>query len=495
MRGSRGAVRGARGARGIQKTNMKKTLLSVLTVAALACAAGAVSDPGKEWPMWGGTPDRNMVSGMKGVPTTWDLKAKKNIKWIAELGSQAYGNPVVSGGYVLVGTNNEAMKDPNIKGDKGILMAFRESDGQFMWQAVHDKLQAGRANDWPFQGVCSSPLVENGIVYYVSNRGELMAVDLDGFRDGKNDGPVTDEKLTREVDVDVLWRYDMMEELGVLQHNMANSSPVVFENLIIISTSNGQDESHVNVPAPKAPAVIAVDKTTGKLAWEDNSVGEKILHGQWSSAAVGSIGGVMQAVVGQGDGYVRGYEAKTGKKLWEFDLNPKQSVWPKTRNEVISTPIIVDNVVYIANGQDPEHGEGEGHLYAIDGTKTGDITKTGQLWHYGEIRRSISTGAVYNGILFYSDFSGFLHALDAKTGKQLWKHDMFAAIWGSPIVIDGKVFLGDEDGDITILNADKALKVVAENNMGSSVYSTATPANGVIYIVNRNQLVAVAEAK
>ena len=394
---------------------MKKTLLSVLTVAAFAFATGAVSDPGKEWPMWGGTPDRNMVSGMKGVPTTWDLKTKKNIKWIAELGSQAYGNPVVSGGYVLVGTNNEAMKDPNIKGDKGILMAFRESDGQFMWQSVHDKLQAGRANDWPFQGVCSSPLVENGIVYYVSNRGELMAVDLDGFRDGKNDGPVTDEKLTREVDVDVLWRYDMMEELGVLQHNMANSSPVVFENLIIISTSNGQDESHVNVPAPKAPAIIAVDKTTGKLAWEDNSVGEKILHGQWSSVAVGSIGGVMQAVVGQGDGYVRGYEAKSGKKLWEFDLNPKASVWPKTRNEVISTPIIVDNVVYIANGQDPEHGEGEGHLYAIDGTKTGDITKTGQLWHYGEIRRSISTGAIYNGILFYSDFSGFLHALDAKT--------------------------------------------------------------------------------
>ena len=474
----------------------KAALYVLMLAAGSMTVVGTFSDPGgKEWPMWGGTADRNMVSAMKGVPTTWDLKTKKNIKWIAELGSQAYGNPVVSGGYVFVGTNNEALKDPNIKGDKGNLMAFRESDGQFMWQAVHDKLQAGRANDWPFQGVCSSPLVENGIVYYVSNRGELMAVDLDGFRDGKNDGPVTDEKLTREVDADVLWRYDMMEELGVLQHNMANSSPVAFENLILISTSNGQDESHVNVPAPKAPSIIAVDKTTGKLAWEDNPVGEKILHGQWSSVAVGSIGGVMQAVVGQGDGYVRGYEAKTGKRLWEFDLNPKASVWPKTRNEVISTPIIVDNIVYIANGQDPEHGEGEGHLYAIDGTKRGDITTSGLLWHYGDIRRSISTGALYNGILFYSDFSGFLHAVDPKTGKPFWKHDMFAAIWGSPIVIDGKVFLGDEDGDVTILNADKAMKVVAENNMGSSVYSTATPANGVIYIVNRNQLVAIAEGK
>jgi outer membrane protein assembly factor BamB len=193
---------------------------------------------------------------------------------------------------------------------------------------------------------------------------------------------------------------------------MANSSPVAFENLIIVSTSNGQDESHVNVPAPKAPSIIAVDKTTGKLVWEDNPVGERVLHGQWSSVAIGTIGGVTQAVVGQGDGYVRGYEAKTGKRLWEFDLNPKDSVWPKTRNEVISTPIIVDNVVYIANGQDPEHGEGVGHLYAIDGSKRGDLSPTvmkdkkieknpnsGELWHYGDIRRSISTGALFNGIL------------------------------------------------------------------------------------------------
>ena len=470
--------------------------IAIAAVALVASSSLALvfarSDPGKDWPMWGGTPDRNLVSSTKGLPTSFDVKTKKNIKWVAELGSQSYGNPVVASGMVFVGTNNEAVKDPAIKGDKGVLMAFRESDGQFMWQSVHDKLVAGRANDWPFQGVCSSPLVENGIVYYVSNRGELMAVDADGFRDGQNDGPFKDEKGTKETNVDILWRYDMMEELGVLQHNMANSSPVVYENLIFISTSNGQDESHVNVPSPKAPSIIAVDKTTGKLAWEDNSVGEKILHGQWSSPAVGKVGNTMQVAVGQGDGWVRGYDAKTGKKLWEFDLNPKDSVWPKTRNEVISTPVYYEGVVYIANGQDPEHGEGVGHLYAIDPTKTGDITKSGQIWHYDKIRRSISTGAIYNGIIFYSDFSGFLHALDIKTGKPFWTHDMFAAIWGSPIVIDGKVYLGDEDGDVTVLAADRTMKLIAESNMGSSVYSTPVPANGALFIVNRNQLFALA---
>ena len=116
-----------------------------------------------------------------------------------------------------------------------------------------------------------------------------------------------------------------------------------------------------------------------------------------------------------------------------------------------------------------------------------------QLWHYGDIRRSISTGALLNGVLFYSDFSGFLHAVDAKTGKQLWKHDMFAAIWGSPMIIDGKVYLGDEDGDVTIMAADRVMKLVAENNMGSSVYSTPVPANNTLFIVNRNQLIALSE--
>ena len=471
---------------------MKKNPLVIIGVLLAGAFVSSYSDPGSgDWPMWGGTPDRNMVSSMKGLPTTWDVKTKKNVKWVAELGSQAYGNPVVAGGMIFLGTNNEGPRDPNVKGDKGVLMAFRESDGQFMWQAVHDKLAAGRANDWPYQGICSSPLVEDGVVYYMSNRGELMAVDVNGFRDGKNDGLVKDEKNTKETDVDIIWRYDMMDELGVQQHNMANASPVSYGDLIFVNTSNGQDESHVNIPSPKAPAIIAVNKKTGKLVWEDNSVGERILHGQWSSPSVGKVGDTVQVAVGQGDGWVRGYEALTGKKLWEFDMNPKDSVWPKTRNEVISTPVFYDNVVYIANGQDPEHGEGVGHLYAIDPTKRGDITETGRIWHYDKIRRSISTGSVYNGILFYSDFSGFLHALDAKTGKPFWTHDMFAAIWGSPMVIDGKVYLGDEDGDIVVMAADRTLKVIAESNMGSSVYSTPVPANGALYVVNRNQLFAL----
>jgi len=459
------------------------------------CAAALLlmaSDPSTgDWPMWGGTPDRNMVSGMKNPPTSWDVQSKKNIKWMAAVGSQAYGNPVVAGGMVFIGTNNEGLRDPKQGGDRGVLMAFRESDGEFLWQHTSTKLPAGRVNDWPYQGVASSPLVEGDRLYYVTNQAKLTCIDIKGFSNG-NDGPVTNEQFQGPKDADVIWQFDMMEEVGSHPHNLANSSPVSFGDLIYVSTSNGQDESHVNIPSPRAPSIIALNKKTGKLVWEDNSVGEKILHGQWSSPTVAKVGDVVQLISAQGDGWVRGYEAQTRKKLWEFDTNPKDSIWPKTRNETISTPVVVNNIVYMANGQDPEHGEGVGHLYAIDATKRGDITESGRLWHYDKIRRSISTAAYKDGILYYADFSGFLHALDAKTGKPYWVHDMLAAVWASPVVIDDKVYLGDEDGDVVVMQTGKEKKLISEMNMGSSVYCSIVPAHNTLFVANRNQLFAIA---
>jgi len=466
-------------------------LIALLALSALPFVVKA-SDPGTgDWPMWGGTPDRNMVSKQKGMPTTWDIKTGKNVKWVAELGSQTYGNPIVAGGKVYVGTNNEAPRDSKQAGDRGVLMCFNEKDGKFLWQNTSEKLAAGRANDWPYQGVCSSAAVEGDRVYYVTNRSEVVALDTEGFRDGENDGPYKEEKLTGPENADIVWKLDMMDELGNQPHNMSNSSPVIWGDLIFICTSNGQDESHVHIPSPRAPAIIALNKKTGKLVWEDNSPFDKILHGQWSTPMIAEIGGVLQAVHGQGDGWVRGYEALTGKKLWEFDMNPKDSVWQKTRNEVIATPVYYEGLVYIANGQDPEHGEGPGHLYAIDPTKRGDITTTGQVWHYDKIRRTISTAAIKDGIVYYPDFSGFVHAVDAKTGKPYWSHDMFAAIWGSVMVVDGKLYIGDEDGDITVLAEGKEKKILAENSLGSSVYSTPVAANGALFIANRNQLYAL----
>jgi outer membrane protein assembly factor BamB len=464
---------------------MRLAKLFLILVGCLITAVAADRD----WPMWGGTPQRNMFSSLKNLPSIWDVQSGKNIKWKAELGSNSYGNPTIADGKVFLGTNNDNPKNPAITGDKGVLMCLREADGKFLWQAISDKLASGY--DWPEQGVCSSPAVEGKRLYYVTNRGELVSLDTEGFLDGKNDGAFQEETHKGPTDADIIWKLDMMKELGISQHNMANSSPAIWGDLLFIETSNGRDENDEKVVAPLAPSFIAVDKNTGKVAWQDNSPGDRILHGQWSSPALGEVAGTMQVFFPGGDGWLYGFEAKTGKKLWKFNLNPKDAVWPKTLNYIISTPVFYDGKIFIASGQDPENGEGIGHMYCIDPSKSGDITESGRVWQYDKIRRSISTAAIADGLVYISDYTGFLHCLDVNSGKPYWTYDMLAAIWGSPFAADGKVYLGDEDGDLAIFQAGKELKQIAEINMASAAYGTPVAANGVLYIMTRNAIYAI----
>jgi outer membrane protein assembly factor BamB len=469
---------------------MTNSLTAKLKIAGAFLLLGFMPLVSQDWPMWGGTPQRNMFSQIKNLPTLWDVATGKNIKWKAELGSTSYGNPVIADGKIFLGTNNDNPRNPDITGDKGILLCLREGDGKLLWQAVHDKLES--AYDWPEQGVCSSPVVEGKKLYYVSNRGELVCLDSEGFLDGKNDGQFLDEKYKSPKDADILWKLDMIKELGVVPHNMSNSSPVIWGDLVFAITSNGQDENAGKVTSPLAPSFIAVDKNSGKVVWQDNSPRDRILHGQWASPALGEIAGAMQAFFPGGDGWLYGFEAKTGKKLWSFNLNPKDAVWPKTLNYVISTPVFYEGKIYLAVGQDPENGEGIGHMYAIDPNgKSGDISETGRVWQYDKIRRSVSTAAIADGMVYISDYAGFVHCLDIASGKSSWTYDMLAAIWGSPFAADGKVYIGDEDGDLAILQAGKEMKKLAEISMGNAVYGTPVAANGVLYIMTRTTLYAI----
>jgi outer membrane protein assembly factor BamB len=99
---------------------------------------------------------------------------------------------------------------------------------------------------------------------------------------------------------------------------------------------------------------------------------------------------------------------------------------------------------------------------------------------------------VADGFVYVADMKGILHCLEAKTGKPAWTYDMLAPVWGSPVVIDGRVYLGDQDGDVAVLKAGPEFKKLAEIDMAGSVYSTPVPANGVLYIMTRTDLFAIA---
>ena len=186
---------------------MKYASLAAFALLPLAGSFALAAD----WPMWGGRQACNMVNtAEKNIPTEWDVNTGKNIKWIAQLGTQSFASPVIAGGRVFMGTNNQAERQPAIKGDKGIFICFRESDGKFLWQNVHDKLAAGRVNDWPEQGICSTCCVDGDRAYYVSNRCELVCTDVNGANSGTTNGKI-------------VWKLDMIKDLGVFPHNMSAS--------------------------------------------------------------------------------------------------------------------------------------------------------------------------------------------------------------------------------------------------------------------------------
>ncbi len=451
--------------------------------------------------MFGNTLNRNMISPETGLPTKWDLQKGENIKWVAELGSQTYAGPIVAGGKVYVGTNNQREYNPKLKGDRGNVMAFDLETGELIWQSAHAKLGAGRVNDWPLQGVCSTPHVDGERIWYLSNRAEVICADTEGFHDGENDGPFKSEENTEKIDEDIIWKYDLIGELDVFPHNLAAGSPLIVDDILYVVTGQGVDEGHINVPAPFSPSLVALNKNTGELVWEHSEPGENTLHGSWSNPSFAVAKGRPQVMYPGGDGILYSFEPKTGKLLWKFDLNPKGSKWELggrgTKNNVISTPVIVNDIVYVGVGQDPEHGEGPGNLWAIDPGMDGDVTEKAVIWHRGgeDFHRTMSSASIVDDLMYIADLNGFVYCLDPKTGAEHWKYDAFAAIWGSTFVADGKVYIGDEDGDIAVLRHGKKLELLHETNMGSAVYTTPVALNGVIYVASRTRLFAIEEGK
>src|SRR4029450_688021 len=220
-------------------------IIRCVTLLSVAFAA-----QGADWPQWGGGHQRNMYSPEKGLPDNFgkidyksgteevETKGVKNLKWALKIGSQSYGNVTVAGGRIFIGTNNETPRDPRHQGDRSILMCFDEKTGEFLWQLVVPKLASGKVNDWEQLGLFSSPVCSGKHMYLVTSRCEVLCLDINGMADG-NDGPYQDEAkyvvldtgkapiAPGPKDADIIWRYDMMDELGVFPHNASNCNIIL----------------------------------------------------------------------------------------------------------------------------------------------------------------------------------------------------------------------------------------------------------------------------
>ncbi|MFO0967907.1 MAG: PQQ-binding-like beta-propeller repeat protein [Gemmataceae bacterium] len=491
---------------------MRYSLLSLLLLGCGCCSSSSEPPPATpttsthaDWPLFGGTPARNMVNPTaKNIPATFSADDKDSIRWIVELGSKAYGGPVVAGGKVFVGTNNANPRDPKEKGNLAVLQCYDAAKGTFLWQITHPMPEDEIFNEVTKtrMGLLSTPVVDKGMVYYVTPGAEVVAATTDGK---------------------VKWSFDMLKKLKIHPYHCSNCSPLVVDDLIVLLTGNGIAEGG-KVVAPKAPSFIALKKD-GTLAWQSSLPGADIIEGQWSNPSLAVVGGKKQLIFPGGDGVVYALKPEDGSLIWKFSCYPKgikREDGDPTPAYFVSTPVAQEDRIYIGMGTMPEHPTAPRFSYflCIDATKSGDISPktltsdakenkgTGLVWSYGgaivprpmkgrpvNFGPTISTAAVTGELVFIAEEAGYLHCLDRKTGKRHWMHDFKSAIWGSPYVVDGKVFCGVEDGILYCLAADAKLKVMAENDMGELIHGTPVASGDTLYVLTRSKLFAIGAKK
>ncbi|MCF7673698.1 MAG: PQQ-binding-like beta-propeller repeat protein [Akkermansiaceae bacterium] len=471
---------------------------------------------------WGGGASSNMASAARNLPADPGNTAPL---WEIKTGTHQYSIPTVDRGRILIAANDAGIKRAGYEATSGGgVMCVAQATGNLIWQLPIPRYMDGVKAPYHFDqwncGVCSGPVVDGNRVYVVGSRGEILCLDLDGQANG-NDGPCLDELAYMGItntpdakleptDGDIVWKFNLIPELGVILHDVCGSTLLLDGDLLYACTSNGIDDRHDQIPKPDAPSLIVLDKNTGRLvAKDDAKIGRRMFHCNWSSPVAGSVNGRTLIYFGGGDGILYAFdppsrgpdsEIQILKQVWTYDCNPPDfrqrdgqpipySKATKNRpdgpSEIIGTPVFHAGRIYVAIGQSPIHGVGRGCFSCVDAA-------TGQkVWTSELIDRTTATAAIADGLVYLPDYTGNLHCFDADTGQRYWVHPLEDKTWcASAFVADGKVYAGTETRNLWVLRAGKELQVLSRSRL-KSIPSTPTAADGVLYLPLQNRLLAV----
>ncbi len=278
----------------------------------------------------------------------------------------------------MVGGSNRRPRDPEFTEDAGILFCFRESDGTLLYQHVSPRRKEGRNFDWPSYGIASTPWIEEDKLYFCTNRCEIVCLDIKPLIDGTG--------LPNEV-----WKVDMVEKFGVfpgathIASRHLHCSPAVWQDFVYVNTTHSvRQHQQKDLPKgePAAPSLICFNRHTGDVQWSDNSPGNQVLGPQWNNPTVIRAGGKDQVVMGQGDGWVRSFDCKSGELIWKFDMNEKSArlefgeEWQFNGylRQAIAEPVFYEERLFLVGGAEYEFGSSTGRVCCIDPSKTGDIS-------------------------------------------------------------------------------------------------------------------------
>lgn len=434
--------------------------------------------------------------------TRWDCTANERVVWRVKTAGEN-GFPVIHRGRILLGANSVTWSGD---GPRATMSCYSAATGALLWQADHAPLP-NRYNDMP-GAVFARPSVDGDRGFYVSNRGELVCVDLNGFGDGKIAAPTRAKLPMGAPPAKVVWTLDMVSKLGVYKRDafdVCNPLPgtLVAGDLVLCITGNGNGPRFDHVPRPDAPSFLAAEKASGKVVWSSNAPGKEIVYGQWSAPVLARVGGQTQVIFPGGDGRLYAFEPATGRLLWKFDCGPAPEIppglrWRSARDFFVGVPVVHEDMLYFGLSLEPEAGPAAGRpLWALDLRRVAESPAKAVRWKFvdPDFGGTFGSPAVADDVLFTVGATEVLFALDRRTGKELWRSYLDdvgnCTLLSSPCVHGDNVLIGTQDGSLYVFEASRKKKCLGFYVLGDSVQAPPVLEGDVVYVSTRYSLWAL----
>ena len=472
----------------------------------------------------------NFEPGRRDASSYHFVGTSPNVRWAVRIGMPTYATPVVAQGKVLIGTLNDILWDKRRTGSRSVLLCFDEKTGEFIWQLPLPKDYLIPYVDSYCVGISSTPTVVGDRVFITTGRGEVLCLNLNGQKDG-NTGPFTDEARLythqqdnnvlplAKTDADIIWRYDMLNELKARPHDTNNCNIVYYDGLLVVNTGNAPDYSHVRVVNPEAPSLIIMDAEKGiPLARDDFDIGSDISHGQWCSPGFGKINGKDMIFYGGGNAVLYAVEAPSREELWkQYEENKRRPVRLKNKWKFHGDPRaqagqkVPPYVMGIGSPSytclPPPALDDKGRIFMLFGHDAWNGAKpyrswlacidavTGKLiWGTGNIEGgAITPVAMENGRIYIGDRNGNFYCFDGATGKVHWKLPLRGDIWARPLIADGKIYIGTADRKFYVLKAGLQSQILSETAMPGAILAPAAASGNTIYVVGNGFLQAISQ--
>lgn len=416
-----------------------RTVLPLLTLA-------AASLPAEEWTSWRG-PYQNGYSPQTGLIDSWSPDGD-NLIWRQDF--IARSTPVVMGGRVFVNGRAGTGVD-----QQAVIAAFDAGTGEPLWEKRYNLyLTTVAMNRVGWASLTADP--ETGYVYAQLVSGLFLCHDRDG---------------------NLVWSRSLKEEHGRFEgYGGRTGSAVIDEDLVILNMNNG---SWGNQGAPRH-RYYAFDKRTGAVQWMSTPGGAVHDRNTQSIPIVAVIDGQRLLIGGNADGAIYALQARTGKKVWEFHLSKRG----------INVSPVVDDAgrVFVSHSEENLDEGTLGRVVAIDGTGSGDLTSTGELWRWNRNKAGFPSPTIHDGRLYVVNNSGNLAAVDTATGEVHWELSIGTVGKASPVWADGKIFAGETNGHFAIVQpGDTSAEILARHQLKvgggryAELYGSAAVAYGRIY--------------